>query len=326
MSSREVAKRVLRTEAEAVEGLIAKLGPGFDRAVELLYECTGRIVVTGMGKTGIIGRKISATFASIGVPSFFMSAAEARHGDVGMVEAADVVLAISNSGETEEVVLLLPTIKEIGVRLIALTGNADSALARYSDVVLDVGVEKEACPLGLAPTSSTTAALAMGDALAVALIERKGLRAEEFAIYHPGGSLGKKLLRVKDVMRAGAAIAVVGLGTAMKEVLLAITAARAGAALVVDDKGILAGIFTDGDLRRSLERSPDLMERKVDDFMAADPVRIGPEKLVVEALKIMRGENPKKRKLDEIPVVDPDGRPLGILDVVDLISYRIDTK
>ena len=326
MSSIDVAKRVLKTEAEAVEGLIARLGPEFDKAVEVLQGCEGRIVVTGMGKTGIIGRKISATFASIGVPSFFMSAAEARHGDMGMVEPGDVVLAISNSGETEEVVLLLPTVKEIGARLIALTGNAGSTLARYSDVVLDVGVEKEACPLGLVPTSSTTASLAMGDALAVALIERTGLNAEEFAAYHPGGSLGKRFIKVKDVMRCGGASAIVRRDAVMKDVLLAITAARAGAALVVDEEGVLAGIFTDGDLRRSLERHPDLMERTVDDFMVPDPVRIGSGELVVEALKIMRGDNPKKRKLDEIPVVDRDGKPLGILDVVDLISYRIELK
>ena len=326
MSSIDVAKRVLKTEAEAIEGLISKVGPSFDQAVEMLHECEGRIVVTGMGKTGIIGRKISATFASIGVLSFFMSAAEARHGDMGMVEREDVVLAISNSGETEEVVLLLPTVKEIGARLIAVTGDAESTLANHSDVVLDVGVEKEACPLGLVPTSSTTASLVMGDALAVALIERRELKAEEFAAYHPGGSLGKKLLKVRDVMRCGDASAVVRRGTAVKDVLLAITAARAGAALVVDEKGILAGIFTDGDLRRSIERYPDLMERPVDDFMAADPVKIGAESLVVEALKVMRGDNPKKRKLDEIPVVDPEGKTLGILDVVDLISYRIDLK
>ncbi|MCX6357984.1 MAG: KpsF/GutQ family sugar-phosphate isomerase, partial [Candidatus Aureabacteria bacterium] len=271
-------------------------------------------------KPGIIGRKIQATMASIGVPSLSLHPAEAVHGDLGMVTPGDVVLALSSSGETEEMLRLIPMVKKIGAFMICLTGNPRSTLARHSDLALDVGVTREACPLNLAPTASTTAMLAMGDALAVALIRRKDLKPEEFAFYHPAGSLGRKLLKVSDVMRTGRHHPVVREDMRIKDVLLAITKARAGAATVVNRRGVLTGIFTDGDLRRAIEDGADVTTRLIREFMIRSPITIGPGRLAVEALRVMRGENPKKRKIDELPVVDSGGRPVGMLDVVDLIG------
>lgn len=316
----KVARGVFRVEAAAILALGNKLTASFGRAVEAIYACDGRVIVCGMGKPGIIGRKIQATLASIGVPSLSMHPAEAVHGDLGMVTPEDIVLTLSSSGETEEMLRLVPVVKKIGALLICMTGNSRSALAAHSDIVLDVGVSREACPLGLAPTASTTAMLAMGDALAVALIGKKRLKPEEFALYHPAGSLGRKLLKVADVMRTGKANPIVGTETRVKDVLLAITRARAGAAAVVDRGGKLAGIFTDGDLRRALETRADIATCRIRDFMIPNPITIGPGRLAVEALRVMRGENPKGRKLDELPVVDAKRRPVGMLDVVDLIG------
>lgn len=319
-SYRRIAKDVFKIEAAAIRALGKKLNRDFDRAVEAIYECAGRVIVCGMGKPGIIGRKIQATLASIGVPSLSLHPAEAVHGDLGMVTRSDVVLSLSSSGETEEMLRLIPVVKKIGAFMICMTGNPRSALAAHSDIVLNVAVEREACPLGLAPTASTTAMLAMGDALAVALIQKKKLKPEEFALYHPGGELGRTLLKVKDVMRTGKANPIVREDMRIKDVLLAITNARAGAAAVVDRAGKLKGIFTDGDLRRAIETQTDVSMRLIREFMIHNPVTIGPDRLAVEALRVMRGENPKKRKIDELPVVNPRGMPVGMLDVVDLIG------
>lgn len=317
---RAIARNVFRIEADAILGLARKLDAGFARAVEAIYQCKGRVIVCGMGKPGIIGRKIQATLASIGVPSLSLHPAEAVHGDLGMVTDGDIVLVLSSSGETEEMLRLIPVVKKIGAFLICMTGAPRSMLARHSDLVLDVGVAREACPLGLAPTASTTAMLAMGDALAVALIRKKRLKPEEFALYHPGGNLGRKLLKVKDVMRTGRAHPIVREETKIKTALLAITRARAGAATIINRRGTLIGIFTDGDLRRALETHADISTRPISEFMIRKPITIDPERLAVEALRVMRGGNPKKRKIDELPVVDARGTPVGMLDVVDLIG------
>ncbi|MFB3919221.1 arabinose 5-phosphate isomerase [Candidatus Velamenicoccus archaeovorus] len=310
------ARKVLKIEAEAVGALIRRIDKKFDEAIGLLSECRGRVIVTGMGKGGLVGQKISATLSSTGTPSLFLHSAEAIHGDLGRVTKEDVVLAISNSGETEEVVRLLPLIKKIGVRLIALTGNPRSTLGRHSDVTLDVSVKKEACPLGLAPTASTTATLAMGDAIAVCLLKKKGFRQEDFAFYHPGGALGKRLLlKVEDIMRRGAANPVVKEDALVRDVLLKITEARAGAASVVDKSGQLTGIFTDGDLRRHVESDKHLVVRKVKDVMTKAPVTIPKDHLASEALRIL-----KDRRIDEVPIVDAKHRPIGMLDVQDLLK------
>ncbi|UCB57442.1 MAG: KpsF/GutQ family sugar-phosphate isomerase [Candidatus Omnitrophota bacterium] len=312
----ERAKEVLRIESEAISSLTKRLDHNFQKAVDMLCSCRGRIVVTGMGKGGIIGRKISATLSSIGSPSLWLHPAEAIHGDLGRVISEDVVLVISNSGETEEIVKLLPTIKNIGASLIALTGNLKSVLAKNSDIVLDISVEEEACPLGLVPTASTTAMLAMGDALAIAVLEKKGLKKEEFAFYHPGGNLGRRLLlKVKDIMRKDEASPVVKEDVLVKDALLAITSARAGSVSVINKKGILTGIFTDGDLRRHLENDPNLSMRKIEKVMTKNPAVIEAEKLAAEALTILQS-----KKIDEIPVVDDEGRPVGLLDVQDLLK------
>lgn len=310
------AKQVLKIEAEAISNLIRRLDQNFTKAVACLYLCKGRIVVTGMGKAGIIGQKISSTLSSIGIPSLWLHPAEAIHGDLGRVIKEDVVLAISNSGETEELLRLLPTIKKIGAKLISLSGNLQSTLAKNSDIALDISVRREACPLGLVPTASTTAMLAMGDALAISVLEKKGLRKEEFAFYHPGGNLGKKLLlTVKDIMRKGEANPIVKEDVLVKDVLLAITSARTGSASVVNKKGILVGIFTDGDLRRHLESDLHLLRRKIKEVMTQNPVVITEEKLAAEALRILQN-----KKIDEVPVVDKSGRPVGLLDVQDLLK------
>ncbi len=311
-----IAKKVLRIEARAIQSILPKIGKSFDAAVELIYKSTGRVVVTGMGKPGIIGRKISATLASTGTPSLFLHPAEAVHGDVGMVAKQDIILALSNSGETEEIIKLLSTIKKLGTKLIAMTGNTKSTLAQNSDVVIDIGISREACPLGLAPTASTTVTLAAGDALAMALQEKRGFKSEDFAFYHPGGSLGKKLLKVKDLMRTGKANPAVREDTLVKDALLAITQARAGSCSVTDRKGRLKGIFTDGDLRRHLENGRgDVMDKPVIQVATRKPLRIHKEKLAAEALNLLR-----ERKIDELPVVDDRGKVVGLLDVQDLLK------
>ncbi|MEK6564410.1 MAG: KpsF/GutQ family sugar-phosphate isomerase [Candidatus Omnitrophota bacterium] len=309
------AKEVFKIEAEAIASLSSKLDDNFVQAVEAIYNCRGRVVVSGMGKTGIIGQKISATLSSLGTPSIWLHSAEATHGDLGKVTKDDVVIVLSNSGETEETKNLLPILKKIGARIIAITGNKNSTLAKYSDIVLDVSVKKEACTLGLAPTSSTTAALAMGDALAVCLVEKKGFKEKDFALYHPGGLLGKRLLlKVEDIMRKGKANPIVKEETLVKDVLYAITGSRAGAASVVDKSGRLSGIFTDGDLRRHLERSADLASRKVKEVMTKNPVTIHPRQLAAEALRIL-----EEKKIDELPVVDAALKPVGMLDIQDIL-------
>ena len=310
------ARRVLEIEAAAVRELIGRLGQEFETAVEILYNCRGRIIVTGMGKAGIIGRKISATLASTGSPSFSLHPAEALHGDLGMVGSEDVILAVSQSGDSYEIKALLPFIKRMGIKLIALTGNPVSTLARYSDVILNTAVSTEACPHNLVPTASTTVALALGDALAVALLERRGFQPSDFARLHPGGALGKKLLlRVSDLMRTGEANPVVEEDKSIKEVLFRITAARAGAASVVDRRGVLVGIFTDGDLRRQIEKDPAVLDRPVREAMTSSPLSAGPDQLATEALRIL-----SSRKIDELPVVNSRGEPIGMLDIQDLLN------
>ena len=310
------AREVLKIERDAIDELIKKIGDEFNKVVGLLYDTKGRVIVTGMGKPGFIAQKISATLSSTGTPSLYLHPAEALHGDLGRVTKEDTVIALSNSGETEELVKLLPIIKKIGAKLVSLVGNKDSTLAKNSDFILDATIKKEACSLGLAPTASTTAMLAMGDALAVALIDKRGFKVEDFALYHPGGNLGKKLLlRVEDIMRKGNANPLVSENKLVKDVLLDITKARAGSACVVDKKGVLVGIFTDGDLRRHLEEDTNVALRKVKDVMTKTPKVIKKNKLAAEALQILQS-----RKIDEIPVVDGNNKPIGLLDVQDLLK------
>lgn len=309
------AQEVFKIEAQAIANLSSKLDDNFVQAVEAIYNCRGRVVVSGMGKTGIIGQKISATLSSLGTPSIWLHSAEAAHGDLGRVTKDDVVIILSHSGETEETKNLVPVLRKIGAKLIAITGNKNSTLAKYSDMVLDVSVKKEACTLGLAPTSSTTAALAMGDALAVCLVEKKGFKEKDFALFHPGGLLGKRLLlKVEDIMRKGKANPIVKEEAIVKDVLYAITGARAGAASVIDKSGRLSGIFTDGDLRRHLERNADLASRKVKEVMTKNPITVQPRRLAVEALRIL-----EEKKIDELPVVDAALKPVGMLDIQDVL-------
>ncbi|MEE8360436.1 MAG: KpsF/GutQ family sugar-phosphate isomerase, partial [Candidatus Omnitrophota bacterium] len=276
----------------------------------------GKVIVTGVGKPSFIAQKISATLSSTGTPSLYMHAAEALHGDLGRVTSEDCIVAFSNSGETEEVVKLLPIIKRIGVKLIAFTGNTKSTLAKNSDYVVDTSVKKEACSLGLAPTASTTAMLAMGDALAVALLDKKGFKEKDFAFYHPGGILGKRLLlTVDDIMRKGRENPVVKEDAKVKSVLLAITRARAGSASVVDRKGKLIGIFTDGDLRRHLDKDQKITNKKIKDVMTKGPTVVTKDRLAAEAFQIL-----KTKRIDEIPVVDDRNKPIGLLDVQDLLK------
>lgn len=314
-----VGRTVLKTEGEAVLALIPRLGEEFAEAVEILYRCRGRIIVVGMGKAGIIARKISATLASTGSPSLSLHPVEALHGDLGLVGGDDAVLMISRSGESDEIKNLIPYIKRMGIPLVAITGNPNSALAAHSDVTLDAAVEKEACPLNLAPTASTTAALALGDALAVALIEKRGFQAADFARLHPAGALGKRLLlKVSDLMRVGEANPVVGEGTPVQDVILRITAARAGAASVVDGSGRLSGFFTDGDLRRNIDARPGILARPVGEVMTRRPLTVAEDRLAVEALRLL-GE----RRVDEVPVVNRRGEPVGMLDVQDLVKAGV---
>ena len=315
-SSIKRAREVLKIEAQAILDLINHLDRNFERAVEALLNCSGRVVVTGMGKAGIIGQKLSATLSSTGTPSFWVHPAEAIHGDLGRVVKDDVIVAISNSGETEEITRLLPWIKKIGAKLITITGKTKSNLARNSDFCLNVSVKKEACPLGLAPTASTTAMLAMSDALAVALLEKKGFKEKDYAFFHPGGSLGKRLLlKVEDIMRAGRENPIVNQNQLVKKVLFSITKARAGCASIVDNKRKLVGIFTDGDLRRQLEKEPDCSSRQIKEVMTKNPITITKGRLAVEALRILQ-----EKKIDEIPVVDSKKRPIGLVDVQDLLK------
>ena len=315
----DLAREVLRIEARAVEAIADRLDERFSAAVVLMLDCHGRIVVTGMGKSGHIGRKIAATLASTGTPAFFMHPAEASHGDLGMITAQDVVLALSNSGESGELLAIVPQIKRTGARLISMTGNPDSELAKESDVHLDASVAQEACPLGLAPTASTTAALALGDALAVALLDVRGFSAEDFARAHPGGALGRRLLvHVRDVMRAGEQIPRVAQGAALTEALLEMSRKGLGMTAVVDGTGKPAGIFTDGDLRRAFENGVDVAGTRVDDVMHMQPRTISPNKLAVEAVELM-----ESRKINGLLVVDAQGVLVGALNMHDLLRAKV---
>jgi arabinose-5-phosphate isomerase len=310
------ARGILDIEARAILRLRRSLGADFLKAIDLLARCKGRVILTGMGKPGFIARKIAATLASTGTPSLFLHPAEAVHGDLGMVTEEDVIVAISNSGETEEIVKLLSTIKRVNLPLIALTSNPKSSLAKNADIVLDLGVSREACPLNLAPSASTTAALAMGDALALSLLKKKGFREDDFAMLHPGGSLGKQLLKVRDLMRTGKQNPVVTPEMPLRKVLLTITAARAGSCSVVDRSGRLFGIFTDGDLRRHLRLNGEIiLKAPVKNFATVHPVTIREDRLAAEALHLL-----KSRKIDEVPVVDRNGKAVGLLDVQDLLK------
>ena len=310
------AKEVLRAEAKAIQDLIRRIDSNFEKAVRLILKSKGRVIVTGMGKPGFIAQKISATLSSTGTPSLYLHPAEALHGDLGRVTKKDCLIAISSSGETEEIIRLLPIIKRIGAVLISMVGSTNSTLARNSDCVLDVSIKKEACPLGLAPTTSTTVMLAMGDALSIALQEKKGFKVEDFALYHPGGNLGKRLLlRVGDIMRKENANPVVKEDKLVKDVLLKITQARAGSASVVDKKGILKGIFTDGDLRRHLRAEGDITNKKINEVMTRNPITVYSDMMAIDALEILQS-----KKIDEIPVIDKKGKPIGLLDVQDLLK------
>jgi arabinose-5-phosphate isomerase len=309
-------KEVLDIEADAIKDLKSRINNNFKLAVNLILKTKGRTIVSGMGKTGIIAQKFSATLASTGTPSLFLHTAEAIHGDLGKVTADDIVIILSNSGSTDEMKKLLPLLKKIGCKVVALTGNTKSILSKYSDVVLDVSVKKEACPLGLAPTASTTAALAMSDALAVSLLELKGFKEKDFAFFHPGGALGRRLLlTVGDIMRTGKANPIVKEDEKVSSVLLKITQSRAGSATVVDKSGRLTGIFTDGDLRRNFEIDNSLPQRKIKEVMTKGPTVISEEMLAAEAMRILQ-----EKRIDELPVVDKNKRPVGLLDVQDLLK------
>lgn len=314
------AKEVLKIEARGIDALGARLDDSFLRAVELLYDCRGKVVITGMGKSGIISRKIAATLASTGTPSFFLHAGEGIHGDLGMVMRGDVIVAVSNSGETEEILKLLPHIKFNGLKLIVMTGKLDSTLAKAGDVVLDVGVSEEACPLGLAPTASTTAALAMGDALAVVLLEKKEFREQDFALRHPGGILGRRLiLKVKDLMKMGDEIPLVREETPMKEALFEITSKRLGVTGVVDGEGRLVGVITDGDLRRGLEKKGDIFGLKAAELMTRGPKAIAAEMLAAEAVAVM-----EQFPITSLFILDQQSKkPIGVIHLHDIIKAGV---
>jgi len=319
------ARRVLRIEADAIAGLMERLDERFERAAEIIFECHGRVAVTGLGKSGLIGRKISATLASTGTPSVFLHAADALHGDLGMLMREDVMLAISQSGETEELVALLDPVKRLGIRLVTMTGVAHSTLASASDVALDISVKEEACSLNLAPTASTTAALALGDALAIALLERRGFREEDFAALHPKGRLGTKLRRVESVMHAGEALPRVGPQTPIPEVIYEISRKKLGMVVVTDAAGKpatggrLLGIVTDGDLRRLMERrKKEALDLTAADSMTKNPVTLGRTELAASALRLM-----EERKITSVVVVDAARRVEGVVHLHDLWTLQL---
>jgi len=317
--SLETARRVLRIEAQAIEGLLGRLDARFDKAVELLFQCKGRVVVTGIGKSGLIGRKVAATFSSTGTPSLFLHPAEAHHGDLGMLVREDVLLAISYGGETQEIIALLDTVKRLGIPLVTLTGNPRSTLAAASDVLLDISVKEEACSLNLTPTASTAASMAMGDALAIALLERRGFTPADFAALHPGGQLGKKLMRVENVMHSGDALPRVHVTAKMPDVIYEMSAKGLGMTTVVDDGNRLAGVFTDGDLRRLMQkRKGESLELTVGECVTRTPVTIAPKELASAALNLM-----EQRKITSVAVVDSDRRVLGVVHVHDLWTLEL---
>ena len=316
--SLETARRVLRIEAEALKELQARLDAGFERAVEVLFACKGRVVVTGMGKSGLIGRKIAATFSSTGTPSVFLHPAEALHGDLGMLLGGDAVVAVSYGGETEEIVALLATMKRLGLPLVTLTGNTRSTLAQASDVVLDTSVREEACTLNLAPTASTTAAMALGDALAIALLERRGFNHDDFAALHPGGRLGKKLLRVRELMHAGELLPSVLPGAKMPDVIYEMSRKGLGMTTVVDASGALAGIITDGDLRRLMQKRGAVLELTAAECLSANPVTIAADEFASSALRLM-----EQRKITSVVVLDGARRVAGVVHVHDLWTLEL---
>lgn len=319
LSDIDFAKEVLFLESEAIKNQINQLDHRFQKAVDLIFACKGRVVVTGIGKAGIIGQKISATLASTGTPSYWIHSSEARHGDLGRIVEDDIVLALSNSGETE-VVTLLPFVKRIGAKVIAVTGNNKSSLAMHSDVVLDMGKIEEPCPLGLAPSASSTAMLALGDALALTIFKKRNLRKEDYALYHPGGELGRKLLTVEMVMRKNEGNPVAHEDALLKDVLdiMTETAGKPGAVSIVDKHNKLVGFFTDGDLRRYLRNGTSILQGRVKDVMTRSPKVIKSRCLVAEAYKIL-----KDHKIDQLPVVNDSYIPVGIIDVQDLLEVGL---
>ena len=316
------AQKVLQMEAEAILDLIPRVDEHFDAAVAMILECQGRVVMTGMGKSGIIAHKISATMASTGTPSFYLHPAEGIHGDLGMVTSNDVVIAMSNSGETGEVLNILPSLRRIGAKVIAMVGNVESTLAKNSDVVLDVGVKREACPLGLAPTSSTTAALAFGDALAMALMGQHHFTSKQFAVFHPGGSLGRKLLlTVGNIMHSGSENPIVHGTATVTEALFVITDKGLGAVSVVDKNDIMIGLLTDGDIRRGLSKGMDFLKRPVTELMTKNPKFITKDKLAAQALHIMESHTPKP--ITVLPVLDEERHVIGLLHMTDLVRQGV---
>jgi arabinose-5-phosphate isomerase len=313
------AREVLETEARAITELMATLDERFERAVQIILTSRGRVVVSGMGKSGHIGRKMASTLASTGTPAFFVHPGEASHGDLGMVTKEDVFIALSNSGESVELLSIVPVIKRQGAKLIAFTGNLDSTLARESDVAVYAGARMEACPLNLAPTASTTAALALGDALAVALMEARGFTREQFARSHPGGALGRRLLtHVRDVMRSGDDAPAVHIGATLMEAVREVTRGKLGMTAIIDDERRVAGIFTDGDIRRTLEKGRDFGQTRIADVMTPDPQVISPDKLAAEAVELM-----ERYRINQMLVVDDEGRLVGALNMHDLFRAKV---
>jgi arabinose-5-phosphate isomerase len=316
----DVARKVLKTEAEAVNAMVDKIGSNFEKAVEIIYQSKGRVVVTGMGKSGLVGKKIAATLASTGTPAFSLHPAEATHGDLGMVTSDDVIIAISNSGETEEIIELIPFFKRFNVHLISVTGNPESSLSKASDVTLDVSVKEEACPFGIVPTASTTATMAMGDALAVALLMRRGFKEQDFAFFHPGGKIGKKFfIKVKDIMYTGDKIPKVTIKTPMSKTVIEMSSKRLGHTIVFDDNNKVTGVITDGDLRRGIEKwGGKLFEMTAGEVMTKSPKTISEEELAAKALSIMEGNS-----ITALVVTDKDGRVVGIIHLHDILRQGI---
>lgn len=312
MADLSLARKVLETEAAAILALVARLDDKFERAVDLLRQCRGRVILTGMGKSGIICRKIAATLTSTGTAAFFLHPAEAIHGDLGVIQADDVVVALSYSGETGEILRLLETIRRLGAKLVTITGTPESTLGQTADVTLDCSVAEEACPMNLVPTASTTAALAIGDALAMTLLVEKGFRQEDFANLHPGGKIGKRLMRVESLMHAGKQCPIVRTDTRMRDVIYEMSSKKLGMTCVVDGGDTLVGIVTDGDLRRHMERAADILDRNAGDLMTRGPVSIPPATLAAEALHVM-----EQRKITSLVVVD-QGRVAGVVHLHDL--------
>jgi len=315
----ELGRRVLRIEAEAVAALAERIDDTFLRALNLILGCRGRVIVSGIGKSGHIARKIAATLASTGTPAYFVHPAEASHGDLGMITRDDVLIALSNSGESEELLTIVPSVKRLGGKLISITGNPESSLAREADIHLDARVKEEACPLNLAPTASTTAALALGDALAVALLDARGFGADDFARSHPGGTLGRRLLtHVRDIMRVGADLPVVGETASLAEALLEMTRGGMGMTAILDAERRVVGIYTDGDLRRSMERVTDFRNTKVAAVMTANPRTIGADRLAVEAVEMM-----ESHRISQLLVTDPQGVLIGALTMHHLMLAKV---